>query len=227
MNDSDNRPICLEGNAGCGKTTCAESLATQFNGILLREYTETMDGVQQSLLRESFDRKRESNNYLVWESAERYRLDRVAMNASKTFILDTSLVSVITFERARVAFDCGGDLPSLVSGYIKLLASDSILLPSKMILLYASEAVRQKRLSTRGEFHPFLYRQDVSDYLARQRAEFFNSYIPREAWAMLDTSNLSICEANDKVAELSANLKSHDLQESFSIWLSKILHDVI
>lgn len=214
-----NRAICLEGNAGCGKTTAGRALADALNGIFLPEYTETLNDAQRRFLMLNFERNGDDDEYPLWECAERYRSERVLAEPHRVQIMDTSLLSVIGFDLVRRALSKGCNLNSLVSGYLRLLTRETTVLPGRIILLYSSEAEQLKRISIRGYCHPFLARHDVSALLAQIRADFLKKYVPSNGCATLDTTTLSLLESSDRITRLSRELRAYDLREAFRAWV--------
>jgi thymidylate kinase len=214
--------ICLEGNAGTGKTTCCVAMAENVDGLFLPEYTETLNVEDRHALMRSFERSADHDESGVWRLAEERRAMLLARKRPQRVVLDTSLVSVVAFGIARLNFDRGGNVAETIRVYRDLLATDELVLPSKIVHLRVSEDIRQARLAKRGSCHPFLARTDVSRYLDEMRMEFFERYLPGKCWVSIDASDLPPDEATARVASELARLEARQTSEAFNAWLSNL-----
>lgn len=218
----DHSSICLEGNAGTGKSTCSAAIAESIDGIVLPEYTETLDAEHRHVLMRSFECNADDNESDIWRLAEERRAILLTQKRTPRVVLDTSLVSVVAFGCARVKFDHRGNVAATIRAYRDLLATGQLVLPGKLVHLRVSEDIRQARLAKRGSCHPFLARTDVSRYLDDVRMEFFERYLPGKCWVSIDTSALSADEATARVAGELARLEARQTSEAFSAWLSSL-----
>lgn len=220
MSSSYDHSVCLEGNAGTGKTTCCAAMAENVNGVFLPEYTETLDAEHRHALMRSFERNASDDESDVWRLAEKRRAMLLAQKRDQLIVLDTSLVSVVAFGCARLKFDRGGNLAATIGAYRDLLTTGQLVLPGKILHLRVSEDVRQARLAKRGSCHPFLARTDVSRYLDDVRMEFFERYLPGKCWVSIDASALSPDEATERAAGELDRLEARQTIDAFAAWLA-------
>lgn len=214
--------VCLEGNAGSGKTTCCVELAKARGSVLLREYTETLDAAHREFLKSSFERRADDDEFAIWRCAEERRAEACAAASSMRVVLDTSLVSVVAFGLARRKFNQSGDLSATIRGYQDLLSRGRLVIPGKFVHLRLSEEVRQARLKKRGNCHPFLAQPDVSQYLDKLRADFFDRYLPRTCWTSIDTSTLTPTETTEQVDAALVTLEAKPTADAFTAWLADL-----
>lgn len=212
--------VCIEGNAGSGKTTCCSALAVDGRGLFLREYTETLDAGHRASLMRAFEQRTDDDESTIWREAEERRLRACASAKTLRPVLDTSLVSVIAFGLARRKFESSGNVSSTIQCYRDLLREGRIVLPGKFVHLRVSEKVRQARLAKRGSCHPFLARGDVSSYLDDLRANFFERYLPRNCWTSIDASASTPAVATAQVVAALEKLEATPTGDAFLAWLS-------
>ena len=214
--------ICLEGNAGCGKTTCGQLLSHSTDSILLPEYTETLDEAQRRFLMDGFTRRTDADESSIWHCAEDHRSRRWAKGNARHAVLDTSLVSVVAFGLARIQFGQGGNISSTVQRYLKLLSDGDVVVPTRIVHLSTSETVRQRRLQKRGACHPFLLRHDVSEYLDKARLDFYEHYLPQDCWTTVDTSDATPDEALARVVHALESMNPRQNAHAFIAWLGAL-----
>jgi len=212
--------VCLEGNAGTGKTTCCVAIVENFNGFFLPEYTETLDAEHRHALMRSFERNAGDDDSDVWRLAEKRRAVLLARRRHELIVLDTSPVSVIAFECARLKFDRGGNLAATIGAYRDQLTMSQVVLPGKILHLKVSENVRQARLAKRGSCHPFLACTDVSRYIDEVRIDFFERYLPSGCWVSIDVSALSTDETTERATSELNRLEVGRTIDAFVKWLA-------
>lgn len=212
--------VCIEGNAGSGKTTCCVNFSDEKDTCYLREYTETLDPVHRKYLNGMRTRHGKNDESAIWRCAELRRAKACKAARSKQVFLDTSLISVIAFELASRKFALAGDLSAIVREYQVLLSDKQLVLPGKFIHLYVSEEVRQVRLRKRGHCHPFLLRSDVSQFIDNIRLQFFEMYLPPSCWAQINSSALTPTEVKRHVGEVLPKLSAISMERNILNWLS-------
>lgn len=215
--------VCLEGNAGSGKTTCCAELTENADGVFVREHTEMLDAEHRDYLMRLFEGRTYGGDFSIWELAEERRAKTCSSAGFKQVFLDTSFVSVVGFELAQRKFDRSRGNSATLRGYQGLISEGKLLVPGRFVHLKVSEAVRQSRLQTRGSCHPFLARSDVSQYLDEIRENFFRNYLPRSCWISIDASRLSQSEATAQVETALTTLEVKEMTEAFSAWLAELL----
>lgn len=216
----DGHMACFEGSAGSGKTSSCVTVAKKIGGFILPEYTETLDEQHRLKLMGSFKAGVGDGNVEIWRIAEERRYKLLKESCAALVLFDTSLVSVIAFECARMKFNSEGSLSPLIDVYREMLSQGQVSLPSKLVHLKVSEQVRQARLARRGACHPFLVRTDVSQYIDDIRREFFELYLPLDCWISIDTSNYTVDEITSLIETEINRLEAKPLTCAFDAWLA-------
>ncbi len=212
-------PLCLEGNAGVGKSTQCQNLSTHLGVSLAIEYTESMNLKEKTDLISSIN---EDEQFRIWATAEKRRFD-VYHTVSGKLLLDTSLISVIGFEIARIEFGMpSGSFNGILKYYLDAIKNNFIVLPRIMILLRASEEVRLVRLQIRGSCHPMLARTDVALFLDKIRLDFVRNYLPFGAAIEIDTSSLSAAQVFGKIIDAAKVCSGTDMTRNVLNWMEMV-----
>ena len=221
--------IAVEGSSGVGKSVTAGAIAGMIpNAQVFGEYFDYFDPCAGDCLPRFPPRSvtEVTSENRIWPELDlRREAHRTEAGQVKPGIqiVDTSPISVVGYEMAKLRFGFPSALGELALEYVRLYECGALQEPTGWIFLSAPPRVVLQRIESRGGSREFLKRAETIEYIDSIRRYFATRYLAPEFFVWVDNSEIDLEHVALRASRFVFNLERHGPSHELCTFLQDLL----